>query len=131
MLKNFKRPHLLFFPLIVIFSFVIFFVDKHAAAVMMGSIFAFILDPSIFITGLLLGILGKTYKHFSKITYPVASLVTVILTYTLINPWQLEVSGQNVPAWVYIYRIFSVVIVSHIVFSIKKEILIFKKGNHD
>lgn len=131
MLKKFNKPHLLFFPLTIFFVFAVFLVDKYTAAIMIGNLLGFTTDPAILITGLVLGILGRTYKQFSLILYPTASLVTIILTILFINPWQIEVSGQSVPLWIYIYRVFTVIIISHIVFSIKKEVSTFRREKND
>lgn len=122
MLKDFKNPHLVFVATFSAFVVALFLVDQRAAAILIGSLLAFMTDPSLAIVGIVLGLLGRNYKQFCFIAYPSAIVVSALTTFFIVSSWQQKVSGHEVELWVYILRAFAIIITAHIVQLIKLEI---------
>jgi len=101
----------------------LFLFDQRSAAVFVGSLAAFMLDPALAIAGIIVGFIGKNYKQFCLVAYPAAIAVAVITTIIFVNPWQQKVSGHNVEAWVYIFRAFAVIFIAHIIHAGKTEFM--------
>lgn len=115
------NPYFLFLiaSIVILLALIVF--NQRAAAIVMGTVLASIIDLPLLITGLVLGFVGKSYRQFSMIAYPIAVTVAVLEILITVNPWLSELGRSPAGPKIYFAKIYAMIFIAHIIQLIRQH----------